>query len=76
MSTKGTIEYEPNKFHFYKECFDDDNIYIALVNPIFQIETYDQLKPVEKRIQELSIMIPIEMFEKKIKAWSVEKNRK
>jgi hypothetical protein len=76
MSTKGTIEWEPNEFHFYKECFDDENVYISLVNPIFQIETYDQMRPVEKRTQELSVMIPVEMFEKIIKAWEAEKNRK
>ena len=73
MSTKGTIEFEPDKFHFYEECFDDNNVYLTLTNPIFQIETYDQLRPVEKRIQELSVMIPVEILEKIIKAWKDEK---
>ena len=76
MSTKGTITHEPNKFHFYKECFDDENVYLQLTNSFFKIETYDQMTPVEKRTQELSITIPIEIFEKIIKAWEVEKNRK
>ena len=75
MSTKGTIEFEPNEFHFYQECFDNENVYLTLTNPLFQIETYEQLRPTKKRTQELSIMIPIEIFEKIIKAWEKEKNR-
>ena len=75
MSTKGTIDWEQNKFHFYKECFDDNNVYLKLTNPIFQIDTYDQLRPVKKRTQELSVMIPVEILEKIIKAWKYEKSK-
>ena len=30
MSTKCSIAYGENKFHFYHECFDDENVYLEL----------------------------------------------
>ncbi len=36
MSTKHTIAYASDKFHFYRECFDEEHVYLELDNTNFK----------------------------------------
>jgi len=69
MSTRGTITYEDDVFHFYEEAFDDENVYIELTDPIFDVETYEFGDNWDKKRQKLTVRIPIELLEKVIEAW-------
>jgi len=37
MSTKCSLAYGEN-FHLYHECFDNDNVYLRLINSAFQVD--------------------------------------
>ena len=51
MSTKCSLSYGEN-FHLYNECLDDDNVYLRLTKPAFQVDC-----------DNLTVTIPIHIWE-------------
>ena len=58
MSTKVTIEHG-KEFHFYKECFDDDNVFLQLSGRTLDFEAYPN---------SVMVKIPLEVWNKIVKA--------
>ena len=57
MSTKCTVAYSHDPkfdFHFYKECFDDDNVYLELRGENIEYEAH------QSRVM---VRIPVEIWE-------------
>lgn len=73
MSTKHTIKYSED-FHFYQECFDDDNVYLEVSgnSVIIPIEIWESIKSsycpylslVNKTDEELAEMVTVQVMER------------
>lgn len=58
MSTKISIAYG-DKYHFYQECFDTQNVYLTLEG--FEFEVTDK---------EATVQIPVTIFKEMIAKWN------
>jgi len=63
MSTKATISHS-DKYHLYKECFDEGLVYLQLDDPVcLQVDIWEASQG------KVTVAVPIEVWQQIVEGW-------
>jgi hypothetical protein len=65
MSTRCTIGYDTENFHFYEESFDKDKVYLELNDDCFEVIDFF----ISKEKREIAIGIDVTIWRKIVDSW-------